>query len=214
MLIEIAKVALFVTAVSAVAFSLPQSQDGILFTSAPYNLSSSESRLLHSINGSGNTATMAPLLNATIPRLPPLSDDVSIRCSYGRELRMDDCIDALNTFVYPPDRNLSIAQRAKRPQRWDLKLPVRWISGKLTFVWYKLLIEQSWLGNGYCTFDIIKHGRQTTSLATGMELMQAGLALVNQCVETRSGQGGIATNIGMHDPYGLTTGRSRHSSLS
>ena len=77
---------------------------------------------------------MAPLLNVTTPQVPSVSETGRIRCSYGHELRMDDCIDALNTFVYPPDRNLSIAQRNQGPQHWDLDLPVRWISGKFTLI--------------------------------------------------------------------------------
>ena len=51
-------------------------------------------------------------------------------------------------------------------------------------------------GNGFCTFDIIRHGRRGNSLATGQELLSAGVALLTQCVGSRNGQAGIATNIG------------------
>ena len=43
---------------------------------------------------------------------------------------------------------------------------------------------------------MIKHGRQSFALATGHEIVSAGLALLTQCVLDRNGQGGIATNIG------------------
>lgn len=121
--------ALLITAVSVIALNVAQSQDGILVTSTSYHLSSQESRLLSSGNSSVKAPDPSLLLNTTVPNLPSASNDVHIRCSYGHELHMDDCTDALNTFLYPPDRNLTIAQRHEGHPHWDLDLPVRWMSG-------------------------------------------------------------------------------------
>ncbi|KAL6717430.1 hypothetical protein ACLMJK_005345 [Lecanora helva] len=179
-------------AVLAFAANPLQLQDGLLELSSPYELSASEARLLSSLNSSHNSSVNSPPLNVTVGSLPTAPSDARVRCGYSSELRFDDCMDALNTFVYPPRRNLSIGNRIASGQSyWDLDLPVRWVSG-----------------NGLCSFEVFKHGRQTRSLATGNDLVSAGQALIAQCVQARNGQGGTATMIGVNGQISLVMGRT------
>lgn len=122
---------LLITAVSVTALDLPQSQHGITAATTPFNLSSSELRLISSLSNSTKAPKTTPPLNLTVPGLSLAQTNEQIRCSYGHELIYNDCLDALNTFVYPADRELSIGQRAGGRPRWDLDLPIKWISGNI-----------------------------------------------------------------------------------
>ena len=68
------------------ALKLPQNSDNLFAVSTPYNLSSSELRLISTLNNYTATPGPAPLLNLTVPDVPPVSNDIKIHCSFGRTL--------------------------------------------------------------------------------------------------------------------------------
>ena len=115
----------------ATAFNLPLFQDGITTPTTLQNVSSSEPSLNDLLKSSIYAPREVPLLNLTTPDLKSGANSFNVRCSPGRELIYNDCLDALNTFLYPLDRNLTIGRRVGIHSRWDLELPVRWISGDL-----------------------------------------------------------------------------------
>lgn len=121
----------FLYAATSSALNIPNNPNSLITTPTAINLSSSELRLISSLNNSTTQPDLAPVLNLTAPNLPTLSrpKDVLVDCTFGHELEYNDCLDALNTFVYPPSRNLTIAQRIPPYVTSDLSLPVRWISG-------------------------------------------------------------------------------------
>ena len=120
---------------TATALILPRDSSGSLVVSTPYNLSTSELGLLSSFNSSATASDIRPMLNETVPEGSPQLNDAQIRCSFSRELEHNDCLDALNTFTYPRNRNLTIGQRLSGGRvAWDLDLPVRWLSGNLSIV--------------------------------------------------------------------------------
>ena len=129
-LISASHVTLLITINWVAALSIPQSGHSVITTLTPSNLSSSELGLISTANSSVNAPDTAPILNLTVPDVESVPDAVNVRCSYGHELESDDCLDALNTFVYPPYRNLTIAARKVGFPFYDLDLPIRWISGK------------------------------------------------------------------------------------
>ena len=61
-----------------------------------------------------------------------------------------------------------------------------------------MVYQLSGIASGYCTIDLIKHGRPGSALATGREIQFAAFTLISQCVGGRNGQGGTAINIGRH----------------
>ena len=119
---------LFITIGLTATLNLPKPQSGIHAVWVPQNLSSPELSFISTANNFTEPTQTAPLLNTTIPDLGHASNDLQVRCTFGHDLVYNDCIDALSTFGYIPDQALTINQRSSHT-RFDLNLPVRWISG-------------------------------------------------------------------------------------
>lgn len=103
---------LFITIVTAAALHPPQYPNQLIAASTPYNLSSSDLRLISQVNTTAAETGPSHLFNLTVPDAPSTVNDVLIDCGYGHELEYDACLDALKTFVHPfPDRPLTIGQR-------------------------------------------------------------------------------------------------------
>ena len=120
---------IFATLSSAIALSLPNLQNSGLATPALHNLSASELQLLISANNTIRPPDPAPYSNTINADPPSISNNVHYRCSYGHQLNYADCLDALSTFAFPPETTLMIGNRVSF-RKWDLNLPVRWISGE------------------------------------------------------------------------------------
>jgi len=182
------------------ALNLPPNPSNLFAPSTAYNLSTAELTLISTLNNSTAPPSPPPLLNLTVPNLPPASRNVEVKCSFGHELEYNACLDALNQFVYPPTRSLTIGPRRALYARWDLELPVRWLSGKNPKPPVRLMekILTQGAGDGFCSFDLVKHGQAHSTTATDDEIVSAATALINRCVLRGDGQGGIASNIGKH----------------
>ena len=115
---------------SAIALYLPNFQNNeALAAPTLHNLSASDLRLLISANNSMKPPDSAPYSNTISADPPSISNVVHYRCSYGHQLHYADCLDALSTFAFPPETTLMIGDRVSF-RKWDLNLPVRWISGE------------------------------------------------------------------------------------
>ena len=126
------RLSLLLIATCSYALNLPQLASNIL-TATTYNSSSSEQNLIPNLNNLTAASTQQPFLNTTALDLPPVSDKVEVKCTFGHELEYNDCLDALHQFLYPPFRNLTIGPRRIAWSPLDLALPVRWLSGKPVF---------------------------------------------------------------------------------
>ena len=189
-------VALCIVSAYTISSEPLQPPNGIIALSEPHNLPSSELRLISVANSSYRTSTDPPKLNLTTPDLNSSPAGVDIRCNYGHQLVYNDCIDALNTFIFAPDRNLTVGTRGFPAPYWDLDLPIRWISGELHDLQRSSSRMLTRTASGYCTFDLSKDPQSYVALATGHQLASAALALITKCVINGRGQGGTATNIG------------------
>ncbi|KAK4694687.1 hypothetical protein P7C71_g2938, partial [Lecanoromycetidae sp. Uapishka_2] len=59
------------------------------------------------------------------------------------------------------------------------------------------------IGDGLCTFDIVKKGSDAYALATALEIQAAAVSLLNLCLKDRGGQGGVAVNVGVGGNVGV-----------
>lgn len=128
---------LLVLTVFSAALTFPETLEGPLIQQLPsLNLSISQTQLTLLLNYSAPAVEPAPVLNITTPIITPeaiASNNININCQYGPGLSYDSCLDAFNTFKESRTGNLTVGPRIQTGTtywlKYDLLLPVRWISG-------------------------------------------------------------------------------------